>query len=70
MFVCERCHDRDERVTKCKTLFEHHSVHVSCPCDICGKADILAKCWAYDYLKGSEGAKCSCAKNVMNGIDE
>ena len=70
MFVCERCHNKDEKVTKCITPFKHHSVHVMSPCDVCGKVDILAACWAYNYLKKLEKFKCSSAKNAMNEIDE
>jgi hypothetical protein len=66
MFVCEKCHGRDEIVTKCAIPFGHHSVHVMCQCDVCGKVDILAACWAYNYLKKTENAKCLSAKNAMN----
>jgi len=72
MFVCEECHNRDEKVTKCATPFKHHSVHVSCQCDVCGKVNVLAACWTYNYLKKKrmENTKCSSVKSAMNRIDE
>ena len=69
MYVCEGCHDKDEKVTKCTIPFQHHPVHVMSPCDVCGKVDILAGCWAYNYLKITEKFKCSSAKDAMNEID-
>ena len=71
MYVCKKCHDKDERVIRCLIPFTHHSVHIKSKCDVCGKVDTVAECWAYNYLK-NKGAisKCLFVKNVTSGIDE
>jgi hypothetical protein len=37
MFVCEKCHERDRIVTKCRLGFKLHTVAVLGHCHICGK---------------------------------
>jgi hypothetical protein len=70
MYVCKKCHDKDERVIKCLIPFTHHSTHIKSKCDICGKVDVVTHCWAYNYL-GIKGAisKCSSVKNATSEID-
>lgn len=70
MYVCETCHNRDKEVTKCMTPFTHHPIHIMSPCDVCGRVDILAKCWAYSYLNKTENIRCLYAKSATSGIDE
>ena len=48
MFICEKCHKRDARVTKCDEDYDKHLVSVIGHCDICGEHSIdLRWCMAY-----------------------
>lgn len=71
MYVCKKCHDRDEKVVRCLIPFLHHSVHIRSKCDVCGKIDIVVECWAYNYLK-VKGVilGCSSAKNATSETDK
>ena len=58
MFVCEKCHERDRRVTKCDLDTESHGLiwhasfqpatRVNGTCSVCGrpKSKLI---WCYDY---------------------
>ena len=70
MYICQKCHDRDEKITRCLIPFLNHPVHIRSVCDICGKVDVVTGCWAYNYLKSIGGKECSFVKNAMNEIDE
>lgn len=48
MFVCEKCHEIDKRVTSCEEPYDHHIVEVSGNCSVCGKyVSRLKWCAAY-----------------------
>lgn len=71
MYVCEKCHDRDEKVIRCLIPFSHHSVHIRSKCDVCGEIDTVAECWAYNYLiRKEEAPKCLSVKNVTSGTEK
>ena len=71
MYVCEKCHKTDEKITKCTIPFAHHHAHIRSTCDVCGKMDTLAECWAYGFKLGisTRSVKCSSVKNVMNATE-
>ena len=48
MYVCKKCHDRDEKIVGCFILFTQHPCKKS-KCEVCGKSGVVADCWAYDY---------------------
>lgn len=48
MYVCEECYDRDKRIVGCSIVFTQHECKKS-KCNICGKLDVVADCWAYGY---------------------
>jgi len=47
-WVCEKCHKKDENVTKCQTLLKGHTSTVYGTCDICGKKE--ATCFCINYV--------------------
>ena len=70
MYVCEKCHNRDEKVVKCLIPFTHHSVHMRSKCGVCGKVNVVTECWGYNYLKKVKGTKCSSVKSATSEINE
>jgi hypothetical protein len=70
MYVCKKCHDRDLRVTRCMTPFDHHSNHMRSKCDICGKFDMVTECWSYNFIRRGEHTKCSSVKSATHWTEE
>lgn len=68
MFVCEKCHNRDGKVTKCMIPFSHHPNHINSKCDVCGITTTLVECWAYNSKPGVgiRRTQCSSVKNAMS----
>lgn len=50
MYVCEKCHERDKKVTQCKLSFKDHQVHMEATCFVCGKHPIRTT-WCYNYKR-------------------
>lgn len=69
MYVCKECHDRDKRITNCKTPFNYHHLHVRSTCDICGKFEMLSECLAYGIKAGINTRKIKCL-SVSNATNE
>jgi len=67
MFVCEKCHERDRIVTKCRLGFKLHTVAVLGHCHICGKRSSNLK-WC-DLYKKEKRPTCLSAKDVTSMIE-
>jgi len=58
MFVCEKCHEQDRRVTKCDLDIESHGLlRIRGSCGICGKSGSkLMWCHYYEVIRRNKSS--------------